>query len=381
MFKRISISLLLPALLACTSACHKEKPQVPGPGGYSSASLPQGHTTMDTYLGEQYFKDEDETAIKIATAIAGTLRQQYNVGNAKRDAHPKAHGCVRAEFQVEPQLASSLAKGVFIPGKTYQAWIRFSNGAQDVSLADSKGDVRGMAIKLLGVSGPKLLANEAKANTQDFIMIDHPVFFANDPQRYLSFIERINSLSMIDKLAIPFVLGLRGSMIAYQTTSSKIANPLQARYWSAVPYQLGAGTDRQAIKFSAKPCSIYSDPMPDRPGRDYLRVAMSETLKNGDVCMEFLVQPRTSSGMSVEDSMTEWDESEAAFYKVASIRIPQQDFDTSQQNQLCENLSFSPWHSLPEHKPLGVVNRMRKLIYEHISQVRHEMNAVVSTEP
>lgn len=79
--------------------------------------------------------------------------------------------------------------------------------------------------------------------------------------------------------------------------------------------------------------------------------------------------------------MTEWKESDAPFYKVATLTIPQQTFDTPAQNQMCENLSFSPWHALPEHRPLGAANRMRKVIYDHISRVRHQMNAVPRQEP
>jgi hypothetical protein len=69
------------------------------------------------------------------------------------------------------------------------------------------------------------------------------------------------------------------------------------------------------------------------------------------------------------------------FYKVATIRIPSQVFDTPEQNEFCENLSFTPWHALPEHKPLGVTNRLRKIIYDHISRVRHEMNTTKRQEP
>jgi hypothetical protein len=69
------------------------------------------------------------------------------------------------------------------------------------------------------------------------------------------------------------------------------------------------------------------------------------------------------------------------FYKVATIHIPQQTFDTPQQNEFCENLSFTPWHALPEHKPLGVTNRLRKVIYDHISRVRHEINDAKRQEP
>jgi len=97
--------------------------------------------------------------------------------------------------------------------------------------------------------------------------------------------------------------------------------------------------------------------------------------------MEFLIQPRTSNKMLIEDSMTEWQETQAPFYQVATIHIPQQIFDTPEQNQFCENLSFTPWHSLPEHRPLGAINRLRKVIYENISLIRHEMNSTPRKEP
>ena len=79
--------------------------------------------------------------------------------------------------------------------------------------------------------------------------------------------------------------------------------------------------------------------------------------------------------------MTEWKESDAPFYQVATLIIPRQRFDTPEQNQFCENLSYSPWHALPEHRPLGGTNRVRKIIYDRISQVRHDMNDTPVQEP
>src|ERR1019366_6569174 len=159
----------------------------------------------------------------------------------------------------------SLAKGIFVPGQTYQAWIRFSNGSSDPTRADIKRDARGMAIKVLGVPGKKLLEDEAAATTEDFIMINHPVFFATDPARYLSFMDDANSNHFYRKLLIPFALGAKGTRIALETRSSRISNPLQARYWSMVPYQLGIGSDRQAVKYSVRSCSNVVDPMPHKP--------------------------------------------------------------------------------------------------------------------
>lgn len=340
-----------------------------------------GYSSIDPGLGEHLYPDEMQIADQLALVIETTIRKQYLPGSARRDAHPKAHGCVTAEFHVLDALPKALAKGMFVPGRTYRAWIRFSNGSSDPTRADIKGDARGMAVKILGVPGKKLLEDEAGAQTQDFVMINHPVFFATDPARYLAMVQDADSDSVYRKLLIPFALGPKGTLIALQTRSSKISNPLQTRYWSMVPYQLGAGDGRQAVKYSARPCAAGVDPIPTDPGHDFLRDALRNTLEKGDACMEFLVQPRTSNAMDVEDSRIEWKEAEAPFYEVATIIIPRQRFDTPEQNQFCENLSFTPWHALPEHKPLGVTNRLRKIIYDHISRVRHEMNATERQEP
>nr|WP_279052235.1 catalase family protein [Acinetobacter tandoii] len=336
------------------------------------------YPNIDPRLSESLYPNEAATAKQIADTIEMSIRKQYVTDIALRDAHPKAHGCIRAEFKVNETLPPLLAQGVFIPGKTYQAWIRFSNGSSNAKQADIKKDARGMAIKLLEVSGKNL--SDENSSTQDFIMINHPVFFANDPARYLSFMQDINSDKFLKKLHIPFALGAKGTWIALNTRN-KISNPLQTRYWSMVPYQLGLGDHRQAVKYSARACSTIVSPIPARPNRDFLREALRTSLQESDACMEFLVQPRTSTSMSVEDSMTEWKEDQAPFYKVATIHIPKQVFDTSEQNKFCENLSFTPWHALAEHKPLGGINRMRKIIYEQISRVRHEMNSTERLDP
>ena len=360
--------------------CHANAVKTTEPDASTRAST-VSYPSIDAELGEHLYLDEKPIADELSVVIEESIRKQYSTGSARRDAHPKAHGCVKAEIHILDTLPAPLAKGMFIPGTTYQAWIRFSNGSGDPTRADIKRDARGMAIKVLGVPGKKLLEDESSATTQDFIMINHPVFFATDPARYRSFLQDGNSDHFYRKLRIPFDLGAKGTLIALETRSSKISNPLQARYWSMVPYQLGTDAARRAVKYSARACSSVTAPMPKKPAHDFLRDALRTSLQSGEACMEFLVQPRTSDSMDVEDSRIEWKEAQAPFYPVATIRIPQQVFDTPEQNALCENLSFTPWHALPDHKPLGVTNRLRKVIYDHISRVRHEVNDTRRQEP
>jgi hypothetical protein len=338
---------------------------------------------IDPELGEALAPHEAEAARQIAELIREQVSRRYPAGKrpARRDAHPKAHGCVRAEFQVERDLPSELAQGVFVPGARYRAWIRFSNGDGDGTRDDAKGDSRGMAIKLLGIPGEKLLEGERDEQTQDFLMINHPVFIVDDPEHYLSLIRRSESTNPLVRLAAPAAIGLRGALTALATVSAKIGSPLTTRYWSTTAYQLGVGPSKQAIKFSARPHRTEPSEVPDGAGPNFLREVLIRELEAADAYFDFLVQRRTSEAMSVESSSQQWSEAEAPFYKLATIRIPKQRFAIPAQDTFAENLSFTPWHSLPEHRPLGAVNRTRRVVYEAISRHRHELNGVAPREP
>lgn len=335
----------------------------------------------DTFLGERLNPNEEKLAQRLALVIDETVRRQYRPGMARRDAHPKAHGCVRAEFRIDDNLDARFAKGVFVPGKAYQAWIRFSNGNPDPNKPDTDGMERGMSIKLMGVLGTKILDSERDDTTQDFLMMSHPVFFLKDASDAVPFFEELGSDSTMDKLKIPFTLGFGQLYTLLKINSLKISNPLQTRYWTPVPYQLGIGPDRVVIKYSAQTCLPAVDPMPRNPSPNFLREAMRNTLATGDACMNFMIQPRTSTKLDVEDARTLWPEEDAPFYKIATIHIPKQEFDRPEQLAFCENLSFTPWHALPEHKPLGSINRLRKVVYERISSTRHELNKTERAEP
>jgi hypothetical protein len=84
--------------------------------------------------------------------------------------------------------------------------------------------------------------------------------------------------------------------------------------------------------------------------------------------------------MPVEDSLVVWDEAKSPFRRVALIRIPKQTIG-ARSKELAEELSFNPWHALPEHRPIGAINRARKAIYEALAEFRHGRNGVQRREP
>lgn len=334
-------------------------------------------------LGKEYPTPEEESAIQV---IEQTSRQQieesYQAGEkpVRRDAHAKHHGCVAGEFIVETNLPEDINFGVFKePGKKFTACIRFSNASANATQPDSKGDARGMAIKLLGVQGEKLLADEKK--TQDFVMINHPVFFIRNLDDYVEFMTAVKEAKGKPPFKFlfsdynPFKWRLQELAIITAIFTKKINSPLESQYWSTTAYKLGS----RAIKFSAKPSADSTSDRSISNSPNYLREAMVEHLNSKEANFDFLVQFQTDADdMPIEDSRIEW---KSAFHKVATIKIPPQSFDSPEQMKFCENLSYTPWHSLPEHQPLGGLNRARKQVYESISQLRHELNHVPRQEP
>lgn len=381
------LAVLLSSLVFVTACSAPQDSAVANTNLSGSQLAPASDIEFDAELGESPWPEEGATTLAITESIQQTIRSRYtNDLPALRHVHSKAHGCVLADFQVNKTLQNEHQQGIFQPGASYKAWIRFSNGDSDATREDKEGDGRGMAIKLMGVSGEKLLPDES--HTQDFVMINHPVFFINDPQKYLSLIESLSSSNMLARLSAPFALGIEGSIIAAKINGKKIRNPLYTRYWSMVPYQLGTGSNRRAMKFSAKPCSqLDNTPQSDQlQDPNYLRTAMKNHLDTDAACFDFLIQTRDTrtaagSALSVEMATNEWEESAAPFFKVATITIPKQDFDKPEQHKFCENLSYTPWHSVFEHRPLGGVNRIRKVVYTSTANLRRSMNAVTPTEP
>ena len=327
----------------------------------------------------QLAQEQPSPSEAIATDnLAERLKQRIiktnPTGLMRRDAHPKMHGMVKAEFIVEPELPEELRVGVFREPRTYQAWIRFSN-QNDPMQADSKPDIRGMAIKLMGVPGEKLLEAEKHEETQDFIVISTDVFVTRDAEEFDALVA---SLEKGTAAQLSFMLTHPRVLVNLLKARKVFANPLQIRYFSTTPYLFGS----RAVKYSTIPRVTEPDSVPENPGPDYLREAMVRQLDRGDALFDFAVQFQTDPDrMPIEDPGKRWSEAESPFRKVATIRILQQSFDNERQREFGEHASFSPWHCLPEHRPLGGVNRARRVVYEAISTFRHERNGMPRREP
>ena len=62
--------------------------------------------------------------------------------------------------------------------------------------------------------------------------------------------------------------------------------------------------------------------------------------------------------------------------KLATIAIYPQKFTAPEHMEFIESLHWTPWDGLPEHKPLGGINRARQLVYQDSSELRHRTTGV-----
>jgi hypothetical protein len=240
-----------------------------------------------------------------------------------------------------------------------------------------------MAIKLARVPGAKLMDDEQQ--TQDFILISHPVFFIDDLERYKALLETFLKGGILDQYVwAPLKLRGREIRLSYAANLLWISNPLFHRYWSMTPYRLGVDPARKlAVKYTAIPRAVPKRSLlfrlwPYLRWRFSLKREVNRTLARGERCFDFYVQRHVDQRTPIEDSKIEWTDAVSKPELVASIIIPPQE---AMPDAFCENLSFSPWHALPEHQPLGLVNRVRRKVYLTISEHRHKRNCRPKVEP
>lgn len=328
-------------------------------GNVNAEPCPAKNKSEGQEIGKEYPPSNEGVVLDQLRKIL-TKDQHINPGPFRRGQHPKQQACLKATLNIKADIPSDLKYGVFAKSKEYGAIVRFSLGQYD---DDRKRDVHGIAIKLLGVAGDKILSNDEK-HSQDFIMADNTVFLTRDAAHLLEFVTGRDAQMPLPQLArkIPNLLTF---------TNNAPTSQLEINYWSQTPYRLGTG----AVKYSLRPHKENKLEPAIAQSADFLQQVLLEVLtkQQRTASFDFLVQAQTDANkMPIEDASVTWSEILSKPTKVATLRIPAQVFNSAGQMAWCEQLSFTPWHSLPEHRPLGGINRARRLIYQDSNQLRHQ---------
>lgn len=325
----------------------------------------QTHAVVTT---KEVIPPNEQAEIEHAADLAVNIVDQLKTTYAARGVHAKGHACVKAYVDVNQDINPQLRHGVFsIPRQQYKAWVRFSNSGSNMAKADDRArDARGMAIKLLNVG-----TNLNGGNTQEFIAHNSPAFFVTTVRDYNQFVKEKGSPKYFIQGYNPFKWRLRELWQLVTAYAPPPPSPLWTTYFSNTAYKLGPHN----VKFKMQSCQSEIPEQKPADNPDFLRHRLSKELTEDSACMQLSVQLQdTTKQMPIEDATVLWKEGDSPFVPVATISIPKQSFDTPAQQAFCENLSFSPWNALAAHRPIGALNRARRIVYKASANYRHQLN-------
>ena len=328
---------------------------------------------------ERIQPDEEESLEAIITQFSAQMQRLWTPGHVERGGNTKTHGIVRAELVVRDDLPDHMRHGIYAEPRTYRAWVRFSGPGPYITKDIDDVGFMSISVKLMGVPGPKLLDDEQETldmfgvSTQTFVTPDTK---ANAHLQYWSY--RNAAMFHFANLRNPHILDSVMQLLWTKTQTS----PLEGDYFSCVPYLLGEG---QAMQYSFRTrleTRTRVPRLPLRPPDNYLRDAMVATLAERGVEFDVLLQVQTDPHrMPIENNAVLWPEKLSPRVPAAVLRIPKQTFDSPEQLAFARVLSYNPWHTIAEHRPLGNQSRARKRMYGELSRLRQSLNAEQHYEP
>ncbi|MGI4733335.1 MAG: catalase family protein [Janthinobacterium lividum] len=339
--------------------------------------------------------DEDQTQQGLTEAMLSIQRKTHaDEGHAFRAVHAKAHGYVRATFEVLPGLSAELAQGLYARPGTYDAVLRFSTTPGDI-LHDDVSTPRGAALKVLGVSGERLPGSEG-ATTQDYVLGNSPSFQVATAEGFLKQL-RVLAASTGHSEPVKHIVSIlsRNANAALDLVGQKSAT-LTTLAGQAPTELLGDGFYSQAAllhgdyyaKVAIVPVSSDLVALAGRPldlagHPDAIRESVQRFFRSCPATWELRVQLATDiDKMPIEDAATIWPESERPYLTVARITaVPQDSWSDGRRAYVEDHLAFSPWTGLAAHRPLGSIMRARRPAYAAARAYRAQANGARIDEP
>ena len=327
---------------------------------------------VDTSIGEYRIPGETDIFREYVALFDRHFAKHYADKGviARRAIHAKSHGCLKASFEVLDHRDADLRYGLFREPGVYSAVARLSNGDGPVGRDTARIPSLGFAIKVHDISAEKLLPSQQE-DTQDFLFLNQPAYIAADVRDYKSLMQAIDGGPLYKALAL--VKNLRG--LIYRLKALPKTDPLNTNFWGVAPFRLG----NTAVKYLIRPHKPEAASLPAIRGNDYLKDLVKAHIEMRDADFDFLLQKRLLDGneknnMPVEDYSVVWDETESVPVHVGRLRIPAQTLDDDFDREHGERLTFSPWNTTRDLRPLGSLNRARRVIYEISSRKRRELN-------
>ncbi|MCM2393261.1 catalase family protein [Streptomyces albipurpureus] len=340
----------------------------------------------------------DEIVQNVVRKIRESVVRE-GVGRAVRGAHGKSYGLAKATVTV-PELNDIYGQGVFAAPGRYDAVVRFSNGLGRLRADALLGPACGMGIKVFGVPGASLLADEAEATTFDLNLMNSRTFFANTVQDYVVIDELFSELP--DVLMTPATRNRwLGDLLTRKGTLPRDAwlwdELMSIMSFAAIPWKnlltytynsVGAFRHGDYIaKLRSTPTQASLDGIvhgvvdPTADAEAYRNTLIAEAAER-DHGFELQAQLNTDlTRMPVDNTSVEWPESLSPWVTVARIEVPRQDISDEHNLEIADATSITPWRVREEHRPLGEIQRVREEVYRQSSIERHRINGQQRHEP
>jgi len=344
---------------------------------------------------EHLDKDEAATNQGLIETITKIQQKVYqHAAHASRGVHAKGHGILIGEMRVLGGLPAYLAQGLFATAASYPIIMRLSTIPGDI-LDDGISVPRGLALKVIGAPGARVSGSEGEV-TQDFVLANGPVFAKAHPKSFLTTLKQLapttDKAPGLKKLLSVVMRGTERLLESVGGQSSTLmtlggypeVHILGDEFYSQTPFLFG---DHMA-KFAVKPYSeglrgLAKSPLDLKGKPNGIREAVVEFFRTSSGEWELQAQLCTDlKAMPIEDAAKQWPEDQSPYQAVARIVMPTQDaWSPTRVQAVDEGMSFSVWHALAAHRPLGAMNRVRKSIYDTAARFRAEHNQVTVAEP
>lgn len=339
-------------------------------------------------------KNEAATVSELNEAFDQILERTHeDYGHAVRAVHAKAHAILEGMFTVHDGLPPELAQGAFATPGQHRAYLRISTNPGDI-LDDAIALPRGVSLKILDVEGERIPG--AEGSTQDFIMINGPVFTAPNADKFvgnLKLLAKTTDRAEGAKIAASKVfqvlnaalgaVGLESTTLASLGGAPQV-DPLGETYFSVTPFRFGD----YVAKFRLRPVNSallnLTGTKIDLDGNpNGIRATLQQEIAGLDGEWTFEVQlQRDQEKQPIEDASVEWKEDEAPFVPVATLIVKSQDsWDDERVKAVDEGMRFSVWTGIAAHQPLGNINRARRDTYKHSADFRAAANRCPIHEP
>jgi catalase len=311
--------------------------------------------------------NEEEIFQKYAEPFKQLQIKKSNIYGKGRGLHRKQLLGLHAKLEVLKDIPEYAKVGLFAKQGTYDAFVRLSNGGMDKK-PDSVPDIRGFAIKVLGLNVPGALGSQT--TSQDFLLINHAIFSLPDFESFIKLVlalgNGMGNLLMYLISTYGFLGGLKKIGETVKTMGKPFSSFATEAFHSAAPISAGPYAAKVRIfphqkSEGKKPKGTWADDFKDH-------------LNNGDLVFDFQLQFFVDDAITpIENPTVEWPESETPFVTVGRLTIPKQDADTENKGKLAMEIDaakFDPWNAFVEHKPLGQIMRARKHYYFLSQEVR-----------